>query len=327
MASKLQQYSDYEEVDVVIPELSEFFLYDVTRKFMRIGSGSMPLEELAMGKTLCVGKPVIKYVKLLDKNSEGYDRTTLSECELISKIRHPNIVQFLGWCIINDYLVLVMEKLDFSLEFALDTYSNLPLPFVLRILKDIASGLVYLHSNKPPIIHCDLTARNVLIDKASLRAKIGNLRNAITADTYPSFELPPVPRTTACMPPEALTSKPNYDVTLDMFSFGHLALYAVIQKSPCDLLNTRYKDPHTRKLKVRSEVEQRSKYINLLVTKLTKDHTITKMILKCLDNLPEKRYNMDTNNSCIILYICTCFFTLKTKGSRCFTTNYEGLQL
>ena len=289
MTFNVQPQSGYGDVI----ELREFFLHNVSRTGKKLNStGAIPVEELAVGSTLCAGKPIKKYSELLNERYDmgGHNRTTLSECELIAKIRHPNIVQFLGWCIINGYLVLVMEKLDFSLELVLETYSNLSLPLIFRILKDVTTGLVYLHGKKPAIIHCDLTARNILIDKASMRAKIGNLRNAIVADDSDSpSDVPLVPKTPSCMPPEVLISKPKYDVTLDMFSYGHLALYAVIQKSPGDLLHTTYRDPQTRKLKVRSEVERRNKYIKLLVTRLTNDHTVTKMILNCLDNLPEKR--------------------------------------
>jgi serine/threonine protein kinase len=207
-------------------------------------------------------------------------------------MRHPRIVQFLGLCFFDDspYPILVMEKVNFSLETVLETHKNIDFSLILHILQDIAEGLIYLHSQQPPIIHRDLTARNVLIDQRSFRAKIsdlGNFRLSLVHRTKFTHTLTQAPGTLSYMSPEALEFRPSYDTKLDMFSFGHLALFAVIQEFPKDLESHTYYEDGI--IKGRSEVERRKKYIAKLNTKLTKDHVVTKMICQCLHNLPKKR--------------------------------------
>ena len=281
-----------------IPELREFFLKKVQKTGKRLGSGGFGVvEELTAGGTNYAGKTL--HSALLDVHNEGIDRVIkriISECKLMSTVRHPNIVQFMGLCLFHDSVhpSLVMEKLDVNLENVLGTYNNLPLPLTLRVLKDIARGLIYLHGKSPPIIHRDLTARNVLINKASMSAKIADLGNALMVDpTKLSNTLSQAPGTLPYMPPEAILCEPNYDSSLDMFSFGHLGLFAVTQTYPGNLLPPTYFDPSTKELKPRSEVERRKEYTSVLVAKFTKDHVVTEIIFQCLHNLPEKRYVLD----------------------------------
>ena len=248
-----------------------------------------------MGGTLCAGKrlhPELLNICNEQKGTQRIIKRFIEECSLMSKLRHPRIVQFLGLCFFDDspYPMLVMEKVSFSLETILETQKNIAFSLILHILQDITEGLIYLHSQRPPIIHRDLTARNVLIDKRSFRATISDLGNSrlnLTDHTRFTHTLTRGPGTLSYMSPEALEYKPNYDTKLDMFSFGHLALFAVIQEFPKDLKAPTYFEDGI--IKGRSEVERRQKYMAKLNAKLTKDHVVTKMICQCLHNLPKKR--------------------------------------
>jgi serine/threonine protein kinase len=278
-----------------VPELKELFLEKVQKTGIRLGCGAFGVvEELTVGSTHYAGKTL--HSALLDAHNEGKDRIIerfISECKMVSQVRHPNIVQFMGLCLFRNSIhpSIVMEKLDLSLENVLEAYCNLPLPLIVRILKDIVKGLIYLHGKSPPIVHCDLTARNVLVNKASMFAKIADLGNALMIDPAQlSNTLSQTPGTLLYMPPEAILCKPKYDSMLDMFSFGHLGLFAATQKYPGNLLPPTYTDPSTEKLQARSEVERREEYISILVDKLSEDHAVTKVIFQCLHNSPEKRY-------------------------------------
>ena len=68
-----------------------------------------------------------------------------------------------------------MECLPLCHEGLLENTRDIPLAVKRSILCDVARGLTYLHSKTPhPIIHRDLTARNVLLNSAMV-AKIADL--------------------------------------------------------------------------------------------------------------------------------------------------------
>ena len=85
------------------------------------------------------------------------------ECALLSRLRHPNIVQFLGVYDQPGSMLpaLIMECLPMTLVQCLDQYGVLPNEIGYSILKDVALALNYLHQHDPPIIHRDLSANNI----------------------------------------------------------------------------------------------------------------------------------------------------------------------
>ena len=173
---------------------------------------------------------------LLDPDNEGYDDTIQRyrcECQLMASLRHPNITQFLGLCFLegSQLPLLVMERLEMNVDDLLKCVPNIPLPVKISILTDTCSGLVYLHGMKSPIVHRDLTARNVLLN-SSLSAKIADLGNSRIINMKRgrlAQTLSKVPGTTVYMPPEALSDSHRYGPSLDVFSFGHLSLYTFTQ--------------------------------------------------------------------------------------------------
>ncbi len=174
---------------------------------------------------------------LLDPENEGIQNTTEKyqrECQLMAGLRHPNITQFLGLCFLegSDLPLLVMERLEMSVDDLLECAPNIPFPVKISILTDTCSGLVYLHGRSSPIVHRDLTARNVLLT-SSLTAKITDMGNSRILDLMRPARLAQtmskLPGTLLYMPPEALTETHRYGASVDVFSFGHFALYVLNQ--------------------------------------------------------------------------------------------------
>ena len=169
---------------------------------------------------------------------------------------------------------------------------NRDIPFSLKrsILLDISRGLFYLHGHSPPIIHRDLTARNILFTP-SMHAKIADLGNARMVEPHRlNKTMSTAPGTLVYMPPEAIGVRPKYDAKLDMFSFGHLSLYTAIQEFPDDLLPSTYPDPSDAdNLKARSEVQRREPYMTKLYKEFGKEHPLVKLIRQCLHNAPQSR--------------------------------------
>ena len=101
---------------------------------------------------------------------ENMAQNYLQECRLMARIRHPNITQFIGLCFLTGSRLplLVMERLDSSLDDLLESTPNIPLSVSKYIVICVCRGLLHLH--RLSVVHRDLTARNILLT-ASLRAK------------------------------------------------------------------------------------------------------------------------------------------------------------
>ena len=183
---------------------------------------------------ICAGKKI--HDILIDTANAGVENVAgkyVQECQLMSDLRHPNITLFLGVCFLpNCQLpVLLMERLDGSLDDLLETVPNIPLALKRSVLEDVSRGLLYLHKHTPQIIHRDLTAKNVLLTSYFV-AKITDLGNSRIVNLQPgqlARTLSRLPGTLVYMPPEALSASSRYGPSLDVFSFGHLALFTLIQ--------------------------------------------------------------------------------------------------
>ena len=180
---------------------------------------------------------------LLETDEQGgverITRNFLQECRLMAKIRHPNITQFIGICFLGGSRLplLIMERLDSSLDDLLETTPNIPLSVHVYILSGVARGLLYLHQQNPIIVHRDLTARNVLLT-ISLSPKITDFGNSRIVHLQPgqlARTLTRVPGTLVYMSPEALSDSSHsvYGTSLDVFSFGVLTLFVLNQVSVC----------------------------------------------------------------------------------------------
>ena len=71
------------------------------------------------------------------------------ECEILSGLRHPNVVQFMGVHYGRDEadISLIMEYMHMDLEHCMKTYPNIPLPYKTSILRECGlwPGLPPLH--------------------------------------------------------------------------------------------------------------------------------------------------------------------------------------
>lgn len=203
------------------------------------------------------------------------------ECHLLSNLRHPYIVQFLGVYIekVSGAPVIVMEYLPTSLSACVQTKPNIPRYLQISMLHNIALGLAYLHGHSPPIIHRDLTANNVLLT-SNMVAKIADLGVARILDLTPkrAMQLTQAPGTAAYMPPEALAQNPSYNTKIDCFSFGVLVLHLVSQMWPIPTEPVRVSGGG--KLTPVSEVERRRQQIDLMGS----DHCLYKLTTECLQN-------------------------------------------
>ena len=259
-----------------------------------LGSGSYgSVIELRTDKELVAGK-VFKVAESATRLLMPKVDLIIKEIKTITDLQHPNIVASKGVCFLPDKImpVLLMELLMSSLHAYLmhQDNSNLPVERKLSILHDTASGLDYLHSRTPAIIHRDLTAKNVLLD-SELRAKIADFGNSRIMDLDRNSSLgslTSVPGTLEYMPPEAQGDRVMYDPSLDVFSFGHLSLFTIIQTPARPLLPPNYHDS-TGELRARSEVKRRVQFVEAAEQLLSENRSLVALIKQCLHNNPAHR--------------------------------------
>ena len=203
------------------------------------------------------------------------------ECDLLSILHHPNVVQFMGVYYGRDEAdtSLIMEHMHMDLEHCMKTYPDIPLPYKTSILRDVAYGLAYLHSI--PIIHRDLNTGNILLSE-SLRAKVADLGVSKLCDRKVVHTRTKVPGAMDFMPPECFDESPKYDDKLDIFSFGHLAICLVNQKSPLVAdRNVTQEDVANGQMQVAKRRES--------LSRMGSTHPLYSTAVQCLSDNPDRR--------------------------------------
>ena len=215
------------------------------------------------------------------------------EIEIYARIRHPNIVSYYGLCKLegSGIKVIVMEKMHEVLEVFLIDTKNITATHKFQILHNILLGLHHLHTRIPAIIHRDLTAANVLLDSKGV-AKIADFGNSRMIDLNPKLSpqrMTSKPGTFDYMPPEGRENQADYNDRLDIFSFGHLSLFVMVQTQPELLPETYYEKP--KKKMARTEIERRDEHIKEMKSKLNggDKHPLYSIIVSCLNDEPDER--------------------------------------
>ena len=214
------------------------------------------------------------------------------ECEFLSTVRHPNIVQYLGTHQDPDtgLPVLLMELMDNSLTHFLEISAQ-PIPYHIQvnICHDILLALSFLHSND--IVHRDLSSNNVLLT-GNIRAKLTDFGMARLGDLNPHathVTNTMCPGTDVYMPPEAVQDKPVYTEKIDCFSFGVITIQILTREfpKPGDRMTTIHDSRYPQgalKLCI-SEIERRQNHI----FQVDPSHPLLQISLTCLNDVDVER--------------------------------------
>ena len=251
-----------------------------------LGRGSYAsVQELEYMRLKCAGKKI--HDLLLRQGDDSYCvRRFEEECCLLSQVRHPNIVQFLGVHFQRGMRVpiLVMEFLPTNLTSCIEQYGIFPKEISYSILHDVALGLCYLHRQTPPIIHRDLSSNNVLLT-ANMTAKISDLGVARILNLTPLqvSRMTQTPGTPAYMPPEVMVADPKYDTSVDEFSYGILMIH---------MFSGRWPEPQVGPVRVESgrmipvsEAKRREVFLRVI----RNDNPLMDLILRLINNDPQVR--------------------------------------
>ena len=160
--------------------------------------------------------------RLLDQQGIDVLEEFTSEVRILSRLRHPRVVLWMGVIVEPNDLSIVTEFMDKgSLGKVLHGTKprvRLPLSLRARWSHDIAEGMAYLHGQR--IIHRDLTPNNVLVNRAS-QVKITDFGLSKIKSSRSQHSSGRRQGAAFYCAPEVLANEP-YDYPCDVFSFGIL---------------------------------------------------------------------------------------------------------
>ncbi|KAK1315697.1 L-type lectin-domain containing receptor kinase IV.1 [Acorus calamus] len=182
--------------------------------FGRVYRGVLPASETVIA------------VKRVSHESRQGMREFVSEIASIGRLRHRHLVQLLGYCRRKRELLLVYECMpNGSLDRHLFDVSRPSLDWEqrLRIVKGVASALLYLHEEwEQVVIHRDVKASNVLLDER-MEGRLGDFGLARLYDHGTDPQTTHVVGTLGYLAPELARTGKAAKAT-DVYAFGAFVL-------------------------------------------------------------------------------------------------------
>ena len=231
--------------------------------------------------------------QVLDKMVREFE----NECQIWANLRHPNIVQFIGVYFSHptDRLpIIVMEMMSTNLWNYLEKHSKdeFSFPQKMYVIQQVAQGMVYLHEQRPPLVHRDLKPNNILLCEESFSVKLTDFGMTRVLDNpsmprLSSVKGNPIATFTA---PEALQIPPIYEEKADIFSFGNCILMTLSHECPVPVLPTA--EVYGRIVGL-SEYDRRKQHIESFLASregyfwLSND--LVSLLQSCLQNSPHNR--------------------------------------
>ncbi|CAA3015350.1 nodulation receptor kinase-like [Olea europaea subsp. europaea] len=206
-------------------------------------------------------------VKVRSATSTQGTREFDNELNLLSAIRHENLVPLLGFCCENDQQILVYPfmsngSLQDRLYGAASKRKILDWPTRLSIALGAARGLTYLHTfSERCVIHRDVKSSNILLDH-SMSAKVADFGFSKYApqegDSGTSLE---VRGTAGYLDPEYYSTQ-HLSTKSDVFSFGVVLLEIISGREPLNIKRPRnewslveWAKPHIRNSRIEEIVD------------------------------------------------------------------------
>uniref|UniRef100_A0A8I6XD45 Protein kinase domain-containing protein n=2 Tax=Hordeum vulgare subsp. vulgare TaxID=112509 RepID=A0A8I6XD45_HORVV len=176
-------------------------------------------------------------IKRVSKSSKQGRKEYFSEVRIISRLRHRNLVQLIGWCHDGGELLLVYELMPNG---SLDTHlynANKKLSWPTRhdIVLGIGNALLYLHQEwEQCVLHRDIKPSNVMLDE-SFNAKLGDFGLARLVEHSKGTHTTELAGTTGYMDPECMRLG-RASIESDIYSFGVVLLEISTGRRPVVVL-------------------------------------------------------------------------------------------
>jgi hypothetical protein len=172
-------------------------------------------------------------VKRVSKGSKQGIKEYASEVKIISRLRHKNLVQLIGWCHERGELLLVYE---FMPNGSLDSHlfkeeSLLTWAMRYKVAQGLASALLYLHEEwEQCVVHRDIKSSNIMLD-SNFNTKLGDFGLARLVDHVKGSQTTVLAGTMGYMAPECVTTG-KASKESDVYSFGIVALEIACGRKP-----------------------------------------------------------------------------------------------
>ena len=201
---------------------------EVTLTKEELGRGSYAVVTVGIFRGLRVAVKSLHTIIISDFNLALFSR----EMSIASRVRHPNLVQFIGATKVGNPLILT-ELMSTSLNQELRR-KRLTNQQILSIAQDVALGLNYLHLFKPqPIIHRDVSSPNVLLKPctgpAGYEAKVADYGTAKLVQTDSTGTV--MPGNVAYAAPEAPIPD-QHSPAMDVYSYSVLLMEMTLYSPP-----------------------------------------------------------------------------------------------
>ena len=191
-----------------------------------LGRGSYANVQVGIFRGLRVAVKSLHAIIISDYTIALFSR----EMSIASRVRHPNLVQFIGATKVGNPLILT-ELMSTSLHKELQK-NQLTKQQILSIAEDVALGLNYLHLFKPqPIIHRDVSSPNVLLKPstgpAGYEAKVADYGTANLQEATGTV----MPGNAAYAAPEAPIPD-QHSPAMDVYSYSVLLMEITLHSPP-----------------------------------------------------------------------------------------------
>ena len=201
---------------------------EVTLTTEELGRGSYAVVTVGIFRGLRVAVKSLHNIIISDYNQGLFSR----EMSIASRVRHPNLVQFIGATKVDNPLILT-ELMSTSLNQELRR-NRLTNQQILSIAQDVALGLNYLHLFKPqPIIHRDISSPNVLLKPctgpAGFEAKVADYGTAKLVQVDSTGTI--MPGNVAYAAPEA-RDPDQHSPAMDVYSYSVLLMEMTLGSPP-----------------------------------------------------------------------------------------------
>ncbi|XP_059635548.1 MDIS1-interacting receptor like kinase 2-like [Cornus florida] len=253
--------------------------------------GSVYRAELQNGQVVAVKK--LRAVE--DDDRMASLKTFTCEIQALTEVRHRNIVRLLGFCLHTRHALLVYEFMERgSLESILtDDQAAMKFGWSKRVnaIKGLVNALSYLHHDcSPPIIHRDISSKNVLLDSEheAILSDFGTAR-LLNPDSsnWTSFA-----GTIGYTAPE-LASTMEVNEKCDVYSFGVVTMEALLGSHPGDFvtfLSTSTSSSTAGHTLLKDVLDQR---LSQPINEVAEDVVfMMKLALGCLLSSPQSRPTM-----------------------------------